>query len=69
LYANATWIDDGNGVQRLDCDLYWPDGRTGRVRDLFVPVSPDTIRWYSYFEREGEMPTEPHQVLTLIRQS
>lgn len=67
LYADATWIDDGDGIQRLDCDLYWPDGRTGRVRDLFMRVGADTIRWLSYYERDGEMPSEPDADLTMVR--
>lgn len=67
LYADATWIADGEGLHRLDCDLYWPDGRTGRVRDIYVRVAPDTIRWFSFFQRDGEMPGEPDSELTMVR--
>jgi len=68
LFADAVWIDEGDGMQRLDCDLYWPDGRTGRVRDVFHHRGPDLFHWTTYWIRDGEPEREPSMRLTMVRE-
>lgn len=67
LYADATLVADAANVRRLDCDLVWPNGKTGRVRDVFV-TEGDRIYWTMYVYRGETLDPQPRFETTLVRQ-